>query len=168
MRKPIFYWVKSQDGLSASIYLVGNPMVWWSSSLSVVLSVILLAFKKIRKKLSPGIYLLLVGYLVNLLPFVAIHRVAFLYHYLTSLVFAILILAFIVEKSLSIEEMKEKKWKKEKIEEPKRNKKIYLTLYFAALGLTLISFLVIAPITYGLFMPTKQAAFYSKFTSFLH
>ncbi len=91
MTRSIFYWTEG----NSRIYLLGNPLIWWLSTIAVIYFIINI-FKN-RKNFS---YLLLViGYLLNLLPFIFIGRVMFLYHYFTSLIFAILILAYSFDKS---------------------------------------------------------------------
>jgi len=91
MYRPIFYWV--QD--SARIYLFGNPLLWWLSSIAVLY----LFFCTIveREKISPAGYILLAGFALNLIPFVGIERIMFLYHYLAALIFAILALVYVID-----------------------------------------------------------------------
>ena len=92
--RPIYYWAGPvlSDSRQGNIYLLGNPLVWWLSTLGVVSALILWFvrpkwFGK-RRKLAT---FLLVGYLFNFLPFVFIERPMFLYHYLFALLFSILI-----------------------------------------------------------------------------
>ena len=91
-----------------------------------------------------GIWLML-GYFLNLLPFAAISRVTFLYHYLASLTFGILILAFITQKLFSNN-----------------------LLYFSFLNLVILAFLFFSPITYGLPVTSGLNHFYQNFVSLLH
>lgn len=166
MKKPIYYWVKSGDGVTSNIYLVGNPFVWWLGAFSVLLVISSLLIKKIRQKLTPEIYFLIAGYVINLLPFVLISRVAFLYHYLTALVFSILILVFMAEKLFFNNKLK---IMDEEIEKQNfKNHRTYFIIYLTFLGLVLISFLVISPLTYGLPTTQDQAKSYSSFIGLLH
>ncbi|MDP1688815.1 MAG: phospholipid carrier-dependent glycosyltransferase [bacterium] len=166
MKKPIYYWVKSGDGVTSNIYLVGNPLVWWLGTFSVLLALLSLLLKKIRQKLTPEIYFLIAGYVINLLPFILISRVAFLYHYLTALVFSILILVFMAEKLLFNNQLK---IMDEEIEKQNfKNHKRFFTIYFICLSLVFISFLVLSPLTYGLPTSSEQAKSYSSFIGSLH
>ena len=129
MQRPIFYWVSDDS----RIYLLGNPIVWWGSTVAVLMILMDALLGGIRR-LDPRLWLLLGAWSFNLLPFIGIDRVMFLYHYLTALVWAILILAYIVDKS---------KYRRH-----------------IAIGLTasaLILFVFFAPLTYGL--PLSEGAY---------
>jgi dolichyl-phosphate-mannose--protein O-mannosyl transferase len=122
MARTIFYWV---DG-DARIYFLGNPIIWWGSTAGILMGLILVLWRKADRTL-----LFLTGaYLINLLPFLQIKRVMFLYHYLTAMIFAVMILVYVIEKIYS-----------------GKQARIILT------GLALVSFasfLYFAPLTYGL------------------
>jgi dolichyl-phosphate-mannose--protein O-mannosyl transferase len=79
---------------------------------------------------------LLIGYLANLLPFIFIGRVMFLYHYLSALIFAIIILAYLIDQM--------------KVSKAKTSVIIALIVLFGA------SFIFFSPLSYGLPMGTKQ------------
>jgi dolichyl-phosphate-mannose--protein O-mannosyl transferase len=70
---------------------------------------------------------LLAGWGLNLLPFLGIGRVMFLYHYLTALMFAVLLLAWLVDRA----------------KDPRR---IAVMLGIGALA----AFLFFAPLSYGM------------------
>ncbi len=166
MKKPVYYWVKSAEGGVRNIYLIGNPLLWLASSLSVMIALVLLFIKKIRKKLQPEIWILIVGYCANLFPFIKITRVAFLYHYLIALVFSILILVLLIDRLL-ISEMPDGKNKKHVLMDGKFKRK-YLIFYILGLGLIFASFIIISPLTYGLFTASELSSNYSKFINILH
>lgn len=130
MNKPIYYWNSSTNSpqVSEKIYLIGNPLIWWLSTAAVIY--FLINFFKNRK--NSDYWLLVIGYLLNLLPFIFIGRVMFLYHYFTSLIFAILILAYVLNKS----EIKNEK-----------------TAFNAILISAIILFLFFSPLTYGFQIP---------------
>ncbi|MEK7579620.1 MAG: phospholipid carrier-dependent glycosyltransferase [Patescibacteria group bacterium] len=95
MTRPIYYWngpsfAEASEGTVARIYLLGNPLVWWASTIAVLYSLIFLLKNWKLKNWK----FLISGYLLNLLPFIFIGRVMFLYHYFPALIFAILILCF--------------------------------------------------------------------------
>lgn len=121
MSRPIFYWVSG----NSKIYLIGNPIIWWGSTVAVLLSLMYITRHRI-------IRILLGGYLLNLLPFISIKRVMFLYHYLTGLIFAILILIYLIEKQ-------------------EHAKKIFIGLAVASV----VAFIYFAPLTYGLPLSPK-------------
>ena len=128
MARPIFYWVSGDS----RIYLLGNPVIWWASTVGImylVLSIMYSAFKKFSPKymIPNTLYFLLSGYFLNLLPFIGIKRVMFLYHYLTALIFAILILVYLIEKQ-------------------EHAKKIFVGLAIVSV----VAFIYFAPLTYGL------------------
>ncbi len=132
MVRPVYYWVEDH----ARIYLLGNPLVWWLSTAAVL---VLLA-----ETLGAGILrassraqLLLAAWLVNILPFIGISRVMFLYHYLTALVWAILMLAYFVDRSPHARAL--------------------------AIGITIAAFVLFiffAPLSYGL--PLSDAAYHLR------
>ncbi len=128
MARPIFYWVSE----NSRIYLLGNPIIWWASTVAILLSLIYVVRHKIIK-------ILLGGYLLNLLPFIGIKRVMFLYHYLTGLVFAILILVYLIENIQPFDKL--------------RARKIFIGLTIASVA----AFIYFAPLSYGL--PLSQKAY---------
>ena len=127
MTRPIFYW----SGDSAKIYLLGNPVVWWGSALSVLLFFLFFLFRNYWKDRIALI--LALGYVASFLPFVLVDRVLFLYHYFTPLLFSIVILSYIISKE-------------------KHANKIYAALFVFAL----IAFIYFAPLTYGLKQSPEQ------------
>ena len=120
MQRPIYYW---NDG-DAKIYLLGNPIVWWASTVGII-ALLINAFVVRHNKL----YWLIAGaYLVNLLPFIGIDRAMFLYHYFTALVIAIIALVYLIDQ-----QQKSRKY-----------------IFGGLLAISLVAFLVYAPLTYGL------------------
>jgi len=129
MTRPIFYWVKGD----ARIYLLGNPVIWWASTVALVTAILSVLLSKFRR-IDPTLVLLGTAWAMNMLPFIGIGRVMFLYHYFTALIWAILILAYLINH----------------IEKP--------TKPVLALGLiALASFIYFAPLTYGL--PLSSTAY---------
>jgi dolichyl-phosphate-mannose--protein O-mannosyl transferase len=74
---------------------------------------------------------------INLLPFVGISRVMFLYHYFTALIWAILMLAYLVDQS-------------------KHTRTAVMSISVAALAL----FIFFAPLSYGL--PLTDASYSAR------
>lgn len=150
--KPIWYWTKTENKKIANIYLFGNPVIWWTVLAGIIFSVLGIFIKKIRRKLPPLFFLLLFGYFVNLLPYIFISRVAFLYHYLPSLIFGILILSILCEKILAPVLAKAEPF-----------------FYFGFLFLCFSAFLILSPLNYGFFVPanSKLNEFYNIFIKLL-
>lgn len=119
--KSIYYWSRE----NAQIYLVGNPVVWWASTVSVLVLLLYWGLHKVFQAKTATV--LLAGYFLNLLPFAAVSRVTFLYYYLPSLIFAVLILVYLLNTQ--------------------KNAKITLMLF---LVLVLAGFIYFTPVTYGL------------------
>lgn len=130
-KKPIYYWYQAPASGNGEkigkIYFLGNPIIWWLALGAIALTPIRMVGKKERQKITPFMYFLILAYFANLLPFIRIKRVAFLYHYLLSASFAILILSIYLEKL----------WQKDK------------AIFTALLILVAISFAILAPLSYG-------------------
>jgi len=133
-KKPIWYWTRSINNNEKieSIYLLGNVIIWWLALFSVIFSLFVLLSKNLRKKTAPIIYLLLLGYFLNLIPYIPIKRVTFLYHYLPSLIFGILLFVLFYAR----------------IFEPLL-KKTGRFVYLGILLIVILFFLYLSPITYG-------------------
>ncbi len=83
------------------VHAMGNPWLWWLSAAAIALMALLLL-----QQLAAGAGLegttalslfLVSNYGANLLPWMNVSRCTFLYHYLSSLVFALLALAWMVD-----------------------------------------------------------------------
>lgn len=144
-KKALWYWNKNEKDTAANIYLLGNPLVWLLVLVGVIFSVFGLVIKKIRKKeINPLIYLFLLGYFANLLPYVFVERTTFIYHYLPSLIFGILILALLFEQI-----------------------KIPRALYVVSLIIVASVFLLLSPLNYGFPLSPEINNFYNIFLKFL-
>ena len=139
MLRSIFYWQGSSQNnstIDSYIYLLGNPFVYWFSTLAIFITIILGLIKLIFKKFIPTnpdtfviITFLIIGFLVNWLPFSFIGRVMFLYHYEAALIISIMSVGFLLDS----------------LQPP--YKKALIAIIIA---LTLIAFIYWAPLTYGL------------------
>lgn len=133
-KKPIYYWYEGptpdNNQKIGKIYFLGNPILWWLALGVIALTLIRILSKKERQKITPFMYFLILAYLANILPFIRIKRVAFLYHYLLSISFAILLLSIYLEKL----------WQK--------NKAIFTALAIAIVA----SFIALTPLSYGWLM----------------
>ena len=97
MLRPIRYeYLVDADTNLRVLLAIGNPLVWWSSTLAVVAGLFELARQAITKRLSldePLIPILL-GYVFLLLPWVPGTRIPYIYNYLPVYAFALLALAY--------------------------------------------------------------------------
>jgi dolichyl-phosphate-mannose-protein mannosyltransferase len=128
MLRPIFYWQGAgTEEFNQYIYLLGNPLIYWFGTLSILG----LLWKIILRKLRDPIALfIVVGFLVNYLPYIFIGRAMFIYHYEAALVFSIFAIFYYIQTFFP----------------PERHKR---TAYFV-LGICFVSFIFFAPLTYGL------------------
>jgi len=147
--KPIYYWNQdniNQAGWRAKIYLIGNPLLWWLGAGFIIFTLFALFRKNTRRKLNPIFYILILGYFANLVPFIFVTRVSFLYHYLPSAFFLTLL------TSLWLAHL----WPKEK------------KFLLATMALILVVFIVLAPFSYGIPLPAPLDKFESQLISFFH
>ncbi|EIW66678.1 dolichyl-phosphate-mannose-protein mannosyltransferase [Tremella mesenterica] len=100
LRRGINFWVKDHR----QVYLIGNPLVWWSSTAAIVLylgmrSLLVLRQKRgFRDLYQPKIAFydevcsfLIIAWALHYLPFYLMQRQLFLHHYLPALYFSILL-----------------------------------------------------------------------------
>jgi len=134
--KFVYYWnqdiTENQKTVSSGkIFLAGNPFLWWLAGGFLIFVLAQQISKKGRRKTPPIYYILAMAYLANLLPFLGIKRVSFLYHYLPAALYAILLLSFWLTRQWS------------------KNEKIF----WAAMFLILAGFIFMAPLSYGWQVP---------------
>jgi dolichyl-phosphate-mannose--protein O-mannosyl transferase len=97
MLRPIrFFYGANAEGLLQVIVAIGNPLIWWSSTLAVVVSILDIARKAVARKLSADdpIIPIVLGYVFLLAPWVAGTRIPYIYNYLPIYPFAILALVY--------------------------------------------------------------------------
>lgn len=92
------------SGSEYRIYLLGNPVIWWSNILFLFVFAILVLFKVIRNRRRPtqiksedsneneenhmkGATWLFFGWILHYLPFWAMGRVLYFHHYFPALIF---------------------------------------------------------------------------------
>ncbi len=137
--RPIFYWVKYMPEGISRIFLIGNPIIWWGSSLCLILALIL--WKEKTKGAKSFLY---ASYIATLLPFLSVGRITFLYHYLPSLVLAVLISVLWLSDALSKYSFKTK---------------VLFTSAFVAV--IIFAFIYYIPLSYG--TPLTQEQYQSMF-----
>ncbi len=107
--RPVWYYVKYEDVVKngvktlyiGNIYTMGNPIIWWAGLLAVIFTVIKFfwgIWVKIQGKINSerllSVTIVLVGYFGMFVPWVLSPRIMFLYHYLPSMPFLCLALAY--------------------------------------------------------------------------
>ena len=150
-RKRIYFWVDKLDGMKR-IFLLANPVVWLFAAIAFYGSILYLIFRRealqalVQKNAHwrQRIYaleVLLLAYFANYLPFIAISRAMFLYHYFSSLIASLLIGSFIVFDLVPTLEQRSGNTAKT----PSENKYAYWIL----LALALAAFALFSPLSYG-------------------
>ena len=96
LRPILFFHGTNSAGEDLTVWAVGNPVLWWSSTLAVVVGLLELARHAILRKplVDHPLVPILLGYVVLLLPWVPSTRVPYLYNYLPSYAFALLALVY--------------------------------------------------------------------------
>jgi len=106
LERGVFYWTDN----GKSVYMLGNPMVWWPALICLIIFIfiaLILALRAKRgyqdqslepmKELQQYSYLFFLGYLWNYVPYFFFKRQLFLHHYLPALYFNILICGIVFE-----------------------------------------------------------------------
>ncbi|RDL35938.1 uncharacterized protein BP5553_06550 [Venustampulla echinocandica] len=102
LRRGINFWGKD----NRQIYLIGNPVVWWSSSLAIVVYVAFKGLAVLRwqrgfkdyenpvfKRFDYEIGTMVLGWAFHYFPFYLMQRQLFLHHYFPALYFAVIVLS---------------------------------------------------------------------------
>ncbi len=97
MLRPIRYFLdpNEADGLRM-IYAIGNPVLWWSSTVAVLAGLVEVARRLILRKpvADDPIVPIVLGYVLLLLPWVPGTRIPYIYNYLAPYAFALLALVY--------------------------------------------------------------------------
>ena len=146
------------DDNTVKYFLLGNPLVYWGSTASLVAFVGLIAWYLVRwqrgyVELKPseideihysGVYPV-IGWFLHYLPFVAMARVTYVHHYYPALYFAILTMGFMIDWTTKPLARKDKRieWA------------IYGVFYVLIIGL----FTFFSPIVFGMQGNNKQYSY---------
>jgi hypothetical protein len=103
-RPILFYRAERPNGFISSFSSFGNPVIWWGGFIAMgAMGVRLAKFKDSRSAV------ILISYLSQILPWLFISRIVFIYHYFPSVIFLVLALAHVLD---SVEERDYKRWKR--------------------------------------------------------
>lgn len=145
--RDVYYWqgIMQSNGKQGNIYLLGNPIVWWGVIVAFILGLFYVWRKRIKLTTTTVIALSILGlaYLINFLPFAAVPRVMFIYHYLFALLFSLMFVAVLWDAVLTHEDFRLSQ----------THRKILL---FTVCGLILFGFIFIMPLSYGTPLTPKE------------
>ncbi|MCL2628078.1 MAG: phospholipid carrier-dependent glycosyltransferase [Oscillospiraceae bacterium] len=128
--KPIMYVNNHKDGLRAAYGGFGNPVLYWGG----LFAMITMAIRVFTHRDSKALFIL-IGYLSGLLPWVAVTRIVFAYHYFPSSLFLVFALAHLFNTML---------------ERNKPGAKLYVYGYTAVTGSV---FAMFYPALSGMYLP---------------
>ena len=97
MLRPIrFFYGVNGDGDIQVVEAIGNPLIWWTSTLAVLAGIIEIVRKAVGRKLSADdpIIPIVLGYTTLLAPWTPGTRIPYIYNYLPIYPFAILALTY--------------------------------------------------------------------------
>ena len=100
--RPVWYYSGGDmpEGFVSTILCFGNIAIWWPSAVALIALAVLwlrgVLSRKAVEDYTPAI--ILIGFLAQLVPWMFIERMTFLYHYFPSLVFAILALVYFISR----------------------------------------------------------------------
>jgi dolichyl-phosphate-mannose-protein mannosyltransferase len=144
MKHPFALWEDAAPpaGTKTMIILLGNPVVWWGGMVAVLLGAAMIALRRWRYKghIYPVVFLS-GAVAINYVPFAAIHRLVYLYHYLFALVFVAALGSVMIGVPAGWGGQPDAFWSF-----PTRRSRAG---YIAAVVLLLVGFVYFLPFTYG-------------------
>ena len=156
LRRGINFWGKD----NRQIYLLGNPVIWWSSSLGIAIYCVFKGLSVLRwqrgfrdyenvnfKRFDYEIGSMVLGWAFHYFPFYLMQRQLFLHHYFPALYFAIMAVCQVYDFAVS------------RIDTPlglRDTPAIGRTGVVAFLAASIVAFTIYAPLSYG--NPWTQSA----------
>lgn len=108
LTKGIAYWVDTKS--NGQIHLLGNVLIWYTSSLTVFVYTILGIFYILRRrrlcydieenewqKFVSVAHIFFMGYLIHYLPYFFMESTLFLHHYFPAFLFKLQLMCFVIE-----------------------------------------------------------------------
>jgi hypothetical protein len=140
--KPLLEYRESFDGLKSVLYVYGNPLIFWAGIACVAYAL----YKGIKRR-DPRAFLILAFYASQYLPWFAVKRLAFIYHYFTATPF--MMLAIVLSIMYAREDIRAKPSLVKAVGEDAALRKLDAwALGFA--GLVLLAFIALFPTFSGL------------------
>ena len=94
MKRPIWYYSNTiSQNLKEGISAFGNPLVWWLGIPCVIFTL----YEAVIKKEKKAIFLI-TAYLAQLVPWIFVERVVFIYHYFPCIPFLVLIIGYAINE----------------------------------------------------------------------
>jgi len=90
--RPILYVNTYNGDLRSSFAAFGNPVIWWGG----LIAMFVMVYRIIRHSDGKALFIL-IGYLSQLVPWMPITRIVFIYHYFPSTLFLVLALAHVFD-----------------------------------------------------------------------
>jgi dolichyl-phosphate-mannose-protein mannosyltransferase len=102
--RPIWYYDGKEvsSGNVSSIASFGNPAIWWLGLLAVIVAIFVS-----RQRKDKGMYVVLIAYFSQYVPWMLVSRLTFIYHYFAMVPFLILCIVYLMKVIL---EKKPKLW----------------------------------------------------------
>ena len=148
LRRGINFWGKDHR----QVYLLGNPLIWWSSTIAIAIYVIFKGIAVLRwqrscddydnvnfKRFDYEIGTTVLGWALHYFPFYLMARQLFLHHYLPALYFAIIVLCQIFDFAAF------RFYVRSVTSQPTIGKAFFSVF----LALSIVTFVVYSPIAYG-------------------
>ncbi|MBR0424836.1 MAG: glycosyltransferase family 39 protein [Clostridia bacterium] len=108
--KSVWFYAGYPDGKLSNISSTGNPAVWYVSAILALLMLIRIVFHKDDRK-NRSYWVVIVGILSGILPWVFVSRCVFLYHYFSALPFVMLAgIAFLYEAEKQYPQVRTIRW----------------------------------------------------------
>lgn len=132
MSRPILYWVEAD----AAIYFVGNPVVWWGATALAVGAFwqLLRHGRSWQRSRLTATLLCCAGVGLSFLPLIGVPRILFMYHYLPTLVFTMLLGLLWLDKTKFVRSGHILKQR---------------PIYYGVLVALVAGFALLSPLTYG-------------------
>jgi dolichyl-phosphate-mannose-protein mannosyltransferase len=144
MKHPFALWEDPAEapGTKTMVILLGNPVVWWGGMVAVLLGAAMIALRRWRYEGYTYAVVFLSGAVaINYLPFIAIRRLVYIYHYLFALVFVAALASVMIGVPAGWSGTGDHFWSF-----PTRRSAVG---YAGAIALLLVGFLYFLPFTYG-------------------